>query len=83
LTLDDIRVDHVDDNASRDALDVIQQIAPQALPKAFSFDVLTLVRSKSLSAVGIPVTVAQFRILSTETRRDAVVITFDLSLTAP
>jgi hypothetical protein len=33
--------------------------------------------------VGIPVTVAQFRILSTETRRDAVVITFDLSLTAP
>jgi hypothetical protein len=83
LTLDDIRVDHVDDSASRDALDVIQQIAPQALPKAFSFDVLTLVRSKSLSAVGIPVTVAQFRILSTETRRDAVVITFDMSLTAP
>lgn len=83
LTLDDIRIDHVDDNASRDALDVIQQIAPQALPKAFSFDVLTIVRSKSLSAAGAPVTVAQFRILRTETRRDAVVITFDLSLTAP
>ncbi len=83
LTLDDIRVDHVDDSTSRDALNVIQQIAPQALPKAFSFDVLTIVRSKSLSAAGVPVTVAQFRILNTETRRDAVVISFDMSLTAP
>ena len=83
LTLDDIRIDHVDDSASRDALNVIQQIAPQALPKAFSFDVLSIVRSKSISAAGVPVTVAQFRILNTQTRRDAVVITFDLSLTAP
>jgi hypothetical protein len=83
LTLTDIRVDHVDDDASRDALQMIQQIAPDALPKAFSFDVLTIVKSRSLSAAGIPVTVSQFRILSTETRRDAVVITFDMSLTAP
>jgi hypothetical protein len=83
LTLDDIRIDHVDDSASRDALNVIQQIAPQALPKAFSFDVLSIVSSKSISAAGVPVTVAQFRILNTQTRRDAVVITFDMSLTAP
>jgi hypothetical protein len=83
LTLDEIRIDHVDDSSSRDALNVIQQIAPQVLPKAFSFDVLSIVRSKSISAVGIPVTVAQFRILNTQTGRDAVVITFDLSLSAP
>jgi hypothetical protein len=83
LTLDDIRVDHVDDSASRDALNVIQQIAPQALPKAFSFDVLSLVKGKSLSAVGIPVTVSQFRIVDTQTRPDAVFITFDMSLSAP
>jgi hypothetical protein len=83
LSLDDIRVDHVDDSASRDVLEVIQQIAPQALPKTYRLDVLTFLRSKTGGAAGIPVTVAQFRILNTETHRDAVVISFDMSLTAP
>lgn len=83
LTLDDIRFDHVDDSASRDAINVIQQIAPQALPKAFSFDLLALVKDQSLNAVGIPVSVTQFRILNTETKRQAVRITYDMSLAAP
>jgi hypothetical protein len=83
LTLEDIRFDRVEDGASRDALNAIQQIAPEALPKAFSFDLLALVKDKSIRAVGVPVTVSQFRILTTETRRDAVRITYDMSLTAP
>jgi hypothetical protein len=83
LTLEDIRFDRVDDGAARDALNAIQQLAPDALPKAFSFDLLALVKDKSISAVGVPVTVSQFRILTTETRRDAVKITYDMSLTAP
>jgi hypothetical protein len=83
LSLDDIRVDHVEDSASRDVLEVIQQIAPQALPKAVSLDVLTFLRNKSAGAAGIPVTVTQFRILNTETHRDAVLISFEISLTAP
>jgi hypothetical protein len=83
LTLEDIRFDRVEDSASREAINAIQQIAPQALPKAFSFDLLALVKDKSINAVGIPVTVSQFRILTTETRRDAVKINYDMSLTAP
>ncbi len=83
LTLDDIRFDHVDDSTSRDAINVIQQIAPQALPKAFSFDLLALVKNQSISAMGIPVSVTQFRITNTETRREAVRITYDMSLAAP
>jgi hypothetical protein len=83
LTLADIRIDHVDDSSSQDALNVIQNIAPDALPQAFSLDVLSVLGSNSFSAAGIPVTVAQLKILKTETRRDAVVVTFDLSLTAP
>jgi hypothetical protein len=83
LTLEDIRFDRVEDSASRDAINALQQIAPEALPKAFSFDLLALVKDKSIGAVGIPVTVTRFRILNTETRRDAVRITYDMSLTAP
>lgn len=83
LTLQDIRFDRVADSASREALQAIQQIAPQALPKAFSFDLLPLLEDKSISAGGVAVTVSQFRILNTETRRDGVRITYDMSLTAP
>lgn len=83
LSLDDIRVDRIEDSASRDVLDVIRQIAPQALPKTFSLDVLTFLQSNSVGAAGFPVTVTQFRILNAQTRRDAVVISFDISLTAP
>jgi hypothetical protein len=83
LLLDDIRVDRVEDSSSRDVLDVIRQIAPQALPKTFSLDVLTFLRNKSVGTGGFPVTVAQFRILNAQTLRDAVVISFDISLTAP
>ena len=78
LTLEDIRFDRADD-----ALNAIQQLAPEALPKAFSFDLLTLVKDKSISAIGVPVTVSQFRILNTETKREAVRITYDMTLTAP
>ena len=83
LALDDIRVDRIEDSASRDVLDVIRQIAPQALPKTFSLDVLTFLQSKSAGAAGLPVTVTQFRILNAQTRPDAVVISFDISLAAP
>jgi len=83
LTLDDIRFDHVDDSASRDAINVIQQMAPQALPKAFSFDLLALVKDQSISTVGIPVSVTRFAITNTETKREGVRITYDMSLAAP
>ncbi|MBS0422653.1 MAG: hypothetical protein JSR66_33410 [Proteobacteria bacterium] len=83
LTLDDIRFDHVDDNTSRDAINLIQQMAPQALPKAFSFDLLALVKDRSINALGIPVSVTQFRITQTETKREAVRITYDMSLAVP
>lgn len=83
LTLEDIRFDRVEDGTARDALNVIQQLAPDALPKAFSFDLLALIKDKSISTVGAPVTVSQFRILTTETRRDAVKMSYEMSLTAP
>jgi hypothetical protein len=83
LSLDDIRVDHVEDSASGDVLEVIRQIAPQALPKTVSLDVLAFLREKSAGAAGIPVTVTQLRIVRAETHRDAIRVSFESSLTAP
>lgn len=83
LTLDEVRVDRVDDNGSGDATRIIRQMVPQTLPENFSFDVLAAARSQTGNAAGIPVAMRQFRIVSTVTRRDAVVITFEMSLAAP
>jgi hypothetical protein len=83
LTIDDIRFDHVDDSATRDVVDLIQNSAPQALPHAVNLDVLTYVRGAPMNASGIPVIVKQFRIVDVGTQSDAVVVHFDMSLTTP
>lgn len=83
LTIDDIRFDHVDDSATRDVFDLVQNAAPQALPHAVNLDVLAYVRGAPMNAAGIAVTVKQFRIVDVGTQSDAVVVRFDMSLTTP
>ena len=83
LILDDIRFDRIDDSDTKQALQAIQSIAPNALPKSTSIDLLALAKDQAISAAGIPVTVSQFQILNAETRRDAVKITYDMSLKTP
>jgi hypothetical protein len=83
LTLDDIRIDHVDDDATRDVLELIQDSAPQALPRVLKMDVLAAVRGTPISTAGVVVSVTQFRIIDVATQSDAVVIHYDLSLSTP
>jgi hypothetical protein len=83
LTLDDIRIDHVDDDATRAVFDLIQDAAPQALPRVLKLDVLAAVRGTPISTAGVVVSVTQFRIIDVATQSDAVVIHYDLSLSAP
>jgi hypothetical protein len=83
LLLDDIRIDHVDDDSTRAALALAQQLAPQAMPHSVGIDVLELLR-KQVSTNGVlPVHVDQFRILDLTTRPDGVTIQVDLSLSTP
>jgi hypothetical protein len=83
LTVDDIRIDRVDDEATRNALDLALQLAPQSMPRSASIDILELVRKQALSPAASAVHVDQFRILNIATRTDAVIIQFELSLSAP
>lgn len=83
LTLDDIRIDRVDDEATRNALNLALQIAPQALPRAASIDVLDLLRTQVAASSGLPVHVDQFHILNITTRVDAVNLQVDLSVSTP
>jgi hypothetical protein len=83
LVLDDIRIDRVDDEATRNALNLALQLAPQAMSRAASIDVLEFVRKQVLATGGSPVHLDQLHIVNISTRADAVVIQFDLSLSAP
>ena len=81
--LDDIRIDRVDDESTRNALNLALQLDPDALPRSAGIDVLELVRQQTVSAGGSSTRVDQFHILSIATRADAIVIQFEVSLSAP
>ena len=83
LTLDDIRVDNVEDGATAQLVDLLESVTAQALPRTFSLDVLAAVRGAPITAAGIPISLTQFRIADVTTRSDAIVVHFDLSLSAP
>jgi hypothetical protein len=83
LILDDIRIDRVDDETTRNALDLALQLAPQAIPRSASLDLLELLGKQAPAAGSSQLHVDQFHILNIATRSDAVVIQFDVNLSAP
>jgi hypothetical protein len=83
LILDDIRIDRVDDESTRSALNLALQVNPQLLPHAAKIDASEFVRKHVIPAAGSLARLDDFRIVSITTRADAVVIHFDLSLSVP
>jgi hypothetical protein len=83
LILDDIRIDHIDDESTRSALNLALQIDPQALPRTANIDLAEFIKSNVIAAGGSSARLDEFRIVSITTRPDSVVIHFDLSLSVP
>jgi hypothetical protein len=83
LLLDEIRIDRVDDEATRNALNLALQIAPKSLPQSAGIDVLDLLRKQMAENSGLPLRVDQFHILNLTTRPDGVTIQVDVSLSTP
>jgi hypothetical protein len=80
LSLTEIRFDRVDDEATRNALDVLQAIVPTTLPP---LDVLDTVRKRPVNPNEIPITVDSLQIDSVTTTDKAVTVRFDVGLRAP
>jgi predicted nucleic acid-binding protein len=83
LVLEDMRIDRVDDDAARSALNLALQLDPRLLPHTATIDLSEFVRRNMLSANGTPVHLEDFRIASITTRPNALVMHFDLELSAP
>jgi hypothetical protein len=83
LILDDIRIDRVDDAATRSALEMALQVDPSLLPHSANIDVSDYVRKNVIASGDALARLDEFHILGITTRSDAVVILFDLRLSAP
>jgi hypothetical protein len=83
LMLDDIRIDHVDDEAVRNALNLALQVNPDSIPRTARIDVLEPLRKQAFTAGGFAVHVDEMHIANITTRNDTLVIQFDLNLSAP
>jgi hypothetical protein len=83
LILDDIRIDRVDDEAARNALNLALQVAPDSIPRTARIDVLEPLRRQAFTSGGFAVHVDQIHIANITTRNDTLVIQFDLNLSAP
>jgi hypothetical protein len=83
LILDDIRIDHVDDESARNALNLAMQVDPQLLPRAANIDVSEFVRKDVIAAGGASARLDEFRIVNITTRPDSIVIQFDLNMSLP
>jgi hypothetical protein len=80
LTLADIRIDGVEDEAARSALDLLQAIAPTTLPP---IDILQTIRSRPVEAGEVPIVVDTLQIDTVTTSDQAITIRFDIGLSAP
>jgi hypothetical protein len=83
LILDDIRIDRVDDEPARNALNLALRVDPQLIPRAANIDVSEFVRKDVIAAGGSPASLDEFRIVNITTRPDAIVIQFALSMSVP
>jgi hypothetical protein len=83
LMLDDIRIDRVDDETARSALNLAQQVNPDAIPRTARIDVLESLRKQVFAAGALAVHVDEIHIAGVATRNDMLIIQFDLSLSAP
>ena len=83
LILDDIRIDRVDDESTRSALELALRVNPQVMPHAAKIDASEFVRKRVIQTGGSLARLDDFRVVNITTRADAVVIHFDLTLSAP
>ena len=83
LILDDIRIDHVDDESTRTALNLALQVDPRAMPRSANIDVSEFFKKDMIAAGNSAFRLDELHIVNIATRADAAVIRFDLSVSAP
>ncbi len=82
ITLDDIRIDNVKDDSTRQAVDLLQSAAGGSLPRAVNIDLLQLLKPTPVPGTAIRVAVTDLKIGGVTTQTDRVIVAFEMKLNA-
>lgn len=82
ITIDDIRIDNIQDDSTRGVIDMVQSAAGGALPHAVDLDLLPLLQPTSVPGTGIQVMATSLVVVNVVTLTNSVDVTFDIKLAA-
>ncbi|MGA2190271.1 MAG: hypothetical protein ABSH33_17245, partial [Steroidobacteraceae bacterium] len=82
IEIDDIRIDNVQDETTRQVIELLQQATGHSLPKSVNIDLLPLLKPTSVPDTDIKVSASNLAIASVATLADAVAVQFEIKLTA-
>jgi len=82
ITLNDIRIDSVKDESTRQALELLQSAAGASLPRAVDIDLLQLLKPTMVAGTAIRVAVTGLDVTAVTTQPDKVTVEFEMKLTA-
>jgi hypothetical protein len=82
LTLKDIKIDNVKDDATRQALDLLQSAAGASLPRAVDIDLMQVLKPALFPGTDIKASVAAISIAGVTTNPESVTVSFDIKLHA-
>jgi hypothetical protein len=82
VEIDDIRIDNVQDESTRQVIELLQSATGRSLPKSVNIDLLPLLKPTSVPGTDINVSATNLAIAKVVTLADAVDVEFEIKLTA-
>jgi hypothetical protein len=82
IEIDDIRIDNVQDESTRQVIELLQSATGRSLPKSVNIDLLPLLKPTSVPGSDIKVSATNLVISKVATLADSVDIEFEIKLTA-
>jgi len=82
IEIDDIRIDNVQDESTRNVVELLQSATGGSLPKSVNIDLLPLLKPTNVPGMDINVSATNLAIAKVTTLADAVDVEFEIKLTA-
>ena len=82
IQIDDIRIDNVQDDSTRAAVELLESAAGRSLPKSVNIDLLPLLKPTIVPGTNIKVSATNLAIAKVATLSDAVEVEFEVKLSA-
>jgi hypothetical protein len=83
LSVQDVRVDRADDDATRQALELMLGAASDAVSRALKIDLMTVVKPTAIPGLPMPARVTRLTVTDVTTGQHSVTVKFDLGVAIP